>query len=265
MNLFIVSALTVSALLLYTPEIIANPIERRLNQTVESGSAQNTPPSIWTSEPFCNQNSGNVLACKYSHTNERGIFILKQPNKLSFANYLVCTQSADETSGLFASGYAIKSRCELSSVHWQSYANLDPSQEMRSDVKGLLNWTNQTTNSRPISMPQLLADQCATAFPEALYCTPTLMVLPTKTDEKVDVCGLQTEKWALGAVVISITSASSKWVCTQFDLSNTVTENNLSYAEAQCIPNANSEYDSSCDLPYIPRTQEKIRVQNLKF
>jgi hypothetical protein len=230
----------------------------------EPKSEKPVPQSVWTDEPLCQVSNKNTMSCKYSHKNERGLFIFKQPTAKSFPNYLVCAQSADQSGGIFASGYAIKSRCEVSALHWQGYTNLDPNQEMRSDVQGLLKWTSQPTVSRPIAMPQLLADQCTSAFSDALYCTPTLLVLPTLSSQELDVCGLQTEKWALGISYISISANSSKWKCKRHNLAAVVKDEVLPLSESQCVPNFKAEYDNSCDLPYIPRSQEKIRVNDAR-
>lgn len=229
---------------------------------VNTDPAVQTNPLVWQSQPECTDSPRQVYRCSYNHDRGRGMFIYERPTPPVLEHFLVCAQSAGESSGLFSSGYSITSRCVVSSVDWFAYVRLDPQIRIRSDVRGVLRWESGRAKTRPIQLPRFLAEQCATAFSEAIFCSPTLMVLPTTNPNVVDVCGLHSSRQALGLQFIHISSVSSQWQCTRTDLRvQTPEPNTLSVKESECIPDSSGEVDASCDLPYLPRDQTIVRVK----
>jgi hypothetical protein len=219
-------------------------------------------PLVWQEQPHCIQDSRKVYKCSYNHDRGRGMFIYERPTPPVLQHYLVCAQSAGESSGMFGSGYSITSRCVVSTLDWYAYVRLDPQMRIRSDVRGVLRWENGSALTRPIQLPRFLAEQCSSAFPEAIHCSPTLMILPTTNADLVDVCGLHSERRAFGLQFIQISSASSRWKCTRADLRvQTPDENPHSVRESECIPDFTGMVDASCDLPFLPRQQYPIHVK----
>jgi hypothetical protein len=219
-------------------------------------------PQVWQGAPYCLQGGRPTYRCSYNHNRGRGLFIYERPSAPILDNFLVCALSAGESSGPFASGYSITNRCVVSSLDWYAYVRLDPVMSIRSDVKGVLRWENGKARTQPIKLPKFLYDQCSTAFKESFFCTPALVVLPTTQSDTVDVCGLHSKRTSIGISFLSISSASSKWSCERMNLREVSPQSQtLSVKESQCIPDFTGAVDSSCDLPYLPRTQYPIRVK----
>ena len=171
--------------------------------------------------------------------------------------------TAGQSGGAFSSGYAITSRCLVSSADWRAYAsNVGPDLSARSDVQGLLTWMYQDSYMAPMAMPGSLYSQCRDAFSDSLFCSPSLIVLPTQVPEQVDVCKLDSRRSALNLGIIKISSGSSKWTCTRTDLRLQERDEILSTQEENCVPNMLGQVDPQCDLPYIPRAQQPIRVNH---
>lgn len=220
-------------------------------------------PLVWQGQPVCAKNARHTYRCGYDHSRGRGMLIYERPTAPVLESFLVCAQSAGQSSGLFASGYSITSNCVVSTLDWFAYTNLHPGVDVRSDVRGVLKWEQGRTITHPIQLPKFLADQCATAFSEAVYCSPTLMVLPTIDANVVDVCGLQSSRAAFGLNFIQISSASSRWRCDRFDLRRQTPDNNpISIREGACVPDREGQIHPTCDLPFLPRQQYPIRVRN---
>jgi hypothetical protein len=217
-------------------------------------------PLVWQEQPSCVNSPRYVYRCSYNHERGRGLLIYERPTPPAVQHYLVCAQSAGESRGLFSSGYSITSKCIVSSLNWHVYAKRDLSMPTRTDVKGVFNWERGRSMTRPIQLPRFLAEQCRSAFSEAIYCSPTLMVLPTLDPDVIDVCGLQTNREAFGVAFIQVSSASSRWSCQRKDLRvQTPYNDHLNTRDSECVPDWKGEVHPSCDLPYLPPQQNPIR------
>ena len=223
-------------------------------------STAHTPVyATWDEPPLCPANSRYNHLCYFNKKTGRGLFIFEEPEIQAFSNYLVCASKAGEHSGFFGSGYAITSRCLISSLDWRVYTHIDKDTRIRNDVRGFLNWTESNAFEKPIALPVALAEQCREAFKGAIYCSPQLIVLPTQVSKAFDVCELETYRSAVSILFISIKSGSSHWKCQRFDLAKDPVNEILSVEEESCLPNYAAEVDPGCDLPYIPRTEYPIR------
>lgn len=241
-----------------TPEADKPIVEKPADD--KSELPKEIPATQWEAQPECKKGDRFLHRCQFNHKRGRGLFIYQQPGVYSFPNFLVCALSAGQSSGPFSSGYSITSRCEVSSLDWLGYVNLDPQIRTRTDVRGFLTWSEQSGTMSPIKLPQVMAAQCAAAFPESIFCAPSLIVLPTKNPHHVDVCALHSHRSAFSLFFISISSRSSRWKCQRTDISQVVRDGMLSSSEERCVPNFAADIDPSCDLPYIPRTQNNIHV-----
>lgn len=227
------------------------------------GSAE-IPSALWQSAPLCATGDRRVRVCRYSHSAGRGLFIYRQDSVAAFSNFLVCALSANSTGGPLSSGYSITSRCTLSNLSWDAYLPLYPrSREIRPDVLGVLRWPDLDAAGTPIELPAALSTQCELAFSNALFCTPTLMVLPVDAGRTVDVCSLRTKRSTVRLPFIRISSGSSRWECGRVDLAARIDfrpHSSLPYKEQRCVAAPNGRVNSSCDYPYVPRTQKDVRV-----
>lgn len=239
----------------------------RSHCAAEPGFLDNTsreiPSEIWNTAPRCDAGERRVRLCRYSHETGRGLFLYRHDVRAAPSNYLVCALSSNSNGGPFSTSYAITSECRVSSLSWDAYLPLDPSPlHMRSDVVGVLTWPDQDARGTPIELPVALATQCEQAFPEAAFCSPTLIALPVPGRGLIDVCSLRTIRRGVGLPFIRIESASSKWRCQRMDLEKRIVfdpNSPIPVGEENCVADDSGAIDGSCQFPYVPRTQDDWR------
>jgi hypothetical protein len=206
----------------------------------------------WNAQPLCNDANFAITECSFTHKNGHGLFVVGQPGVHSGSNFLVCASMAGQSQSFLDSSELVTSRCMVSSLDWRNGTG-------RSDYRGVFNWLIDATRYEAKNIPALLAEQCRTAFPEAAYCAPTLLVLPTGDSNLLDVCGLHTQRNDINLVVLRIHQGNSRWKCERKNLAIADSQPRLSVAEWSCVPNAWGYVDPLCALPYIPTT-EPLRV-----
>ncbi len=248
-----------------TPILEKHPQLSKLSQRLQefekrvcpdgNSAFENAPPvaplpnmTVWSSQPKCKERVGVIPYCEFRHTNGRGLFALSQNDKLWAPNFLVCASTAGSQQMAFGSDYLIETKCRISNVDWIAGSG-------RPDVQGLFYWLEQPATRTSIEIPQALAQQCDTMFPEAVFCSPTLMVLPTQKRDFVDVCSLETYLAKVDFVVVRVSSGNSRWTCETKNLRNVDAQENLTAQEWGCVPNQFGKTDGRCALPYIPTTQ----------
>jgi hypothetical protein len=220
-----------------------NSLEEDVSEADSISSA-----SVWRTQPRCNAGHGPIANCTFRHQNGRGFFTLAERGRYSFPNALACVMNAGSGNWLLESDYVISSRCLVSSVDWRAPSG-------RSDVLGLFQWLEEPAARKPIELPSALANQCESSFPEAAFCSPTLLVLPSKHAHKFDVCGLHTRRHSMNGIVFRIATGTSKWKCETKDLRVVDEQKRLSDAEWHCVPNRWGNVSNMCLLPYIPTTK----------
>jgi hypothetical protein len=225
-------------------------LENKLNAMLPSQSAANEAVAAapWSAQPLCNTEAGNIPECAFNHQNGHGLFVLQQANKHSFPNFLVCASTAGQTRSFLDFTELVSSRCLVSSLDWANGSG-------RSDFRGVFNWANMKSRYDILAMPAPLAQHCASAFSEATYCSPSLLVLSTRTTEEFDVCSLYTKRSSLNLIVLEVHRGNSKWKCERKDLRNPDSQERLPVGDWNCVPDLWGNVNELCALPYIPTTE----------
>lgn len=217
------------------------------------------PNSVWSSDPTCRGGDAGIRVCRYNHETGRGLFVYRK-DKDDGANYLVCSMSANSRHDILSASDAITSRCRVSSFPWDRFLPVD--EGTRRDARAVLTWPDQDARGTPIEMPLPLQKQCELAFADALFCAPTLIVLPAGFRRFVDVCSLFSKRKSFGLPFIRFRDSSSEWKCARMDLKEDVRiyyGGGMSEAERMCRAGRNGKVDRKCSAPFVPRTPEDRR------
>lgn len=225
---------------------LENQLNAMLPSQAEATEAVAMAP--WSAQPLCNTEAGNIPECKFNHHNGRGLFTLQQVNKSSFPNFLVCASAAGQIRSLLNFAEVISTRCLVSTLDWANGSG-------RSDFRGVFNWLEMKSRYEVLAMPAPLAQHCVSAFLDATYCSPSLLVLPTPTAEEFDVCSLYTKRTSLNLIVLEVHRGNSKWKCERKDLRIPDSQERLSVGAWNCVPDLWGNVNELCALPYIPTTE----------
>ena len=238
--------------------------EKSLNAGLAAPVATPETPRLWDGKPQCTDEA-NSVACWFSFEHGgRGLFIHKNETT---GNFLVCASTAGRLDIPIHKQAVVTTQCAVSSVPWDYYAHLSGyALNQRPDIKGVLRW-NTWSSSRwgKMTIPAGIQDQCATSFPDALYCSPLMLILRNSNPAKLDVCQLRTKEdnvWALG---FTFNSKTSSWTCRTEDMSVVGNNENITSSERYCLPWQVGTYNHECATPYIPRQEHPAQWGPRRF
>jgi hypothetical protein len=219
------------------------------SDTIREFSSQAGTPQAPTLPPNCNTGIGPIPNCTFNEENGRGLFTMGQTAFQKKPNFLVCVMSAGAGSWMLHSDYIIKGRCLVSGIDWK---DTPP----RSDVDGVFNWLEASAHRSPIALPQPLSEQCRQAFPEAAFCSPSMVVLPTRDTNVFDICSLHSHQNQWNVVLFRINNSNSHWDCETKDLRVVDQQIEFGGRDWECVPNVVGHVNNRCILPFVPTTEE---------
>jgi hypothetical protein len=222
---------------------------------------------IWDRAPQCKLDDPAVKFCDFTHFKNKGIFVYKDEES---ENYLVCGTAHGKRDGLFRDRYFIDSKCKVSNVNWDDYIDNGTNNSVRGslyEAEVFFRWFRTPSKYSALQVPNLLAKQCKAAFPNAKFCIPTLIIIPTANPHVFDECHLETKRLRVDALFIHYSKRHSKWVCKSHDLTKVVVEDQ--HKSKGCVPSpagrvlnsrnphgttTTGQISKGCRLPYIPQT-----------
>jgi hypothetical protein len=228
----------------------------------KSGSAADSPTlvdksadAIWDGTALCNTADSRLIHCEHRGENGRGLLVYAGRDSLENSPTLVCAHFEATYRSPFEHEQQIAARCVVTEFDWR-YEGL------RSDVYGVKNWLQQKTAHSPLQIPGALKSQCTEVFPDAIYCTPTLIVFPESDPTRVSTCQLSTHDRVLGlGAVLRVGSWNSRWVCESRSLITPDKDTRLSIEERACVPDHLGQHKTSyCRFPYMPVARKPLRT-----
>lgn len=226
----------------------------------EDGSLQHqdrNPVSgdVWDGIAVCAQGNEQILQCEHRASNGRGIFVYAGRATPENSPTLVCVHFEATYRRPFEREQLVDARCVVTEFDWRYEA-------LRSDVSGIGNWMTKPVNHSPVQIPAALKEQCSQVFPDALYCTPTLIVFPETSGRSVGICHLKTHDSILGlGSLLKIGSWNSRWKCESKNLDIPDRDLRLSVEERSCVPDHLGQQRSPfCRFPYLPVARRPLRT-----
>ncbi|MEN9825415.1 MAG: hypothetical protein RI953_1160 [Pseudomonadota bacterium] len=209
----------------------------------------------WDGKPNCRQSDQRTITCSHNPVTGRGLFAYSGSSTPTNSPTLVCAHHETSSQSPLDMTQEINSRCVLTEFDWRYEGS-------RSDVFGMHNWLNSSKGAAALSMPGWLKDQCSNSFPDALYCTPTLIVLPESDPASLSICALKTRDYRFGlGPILRISSSNSHWQCESKSLLVPDKDQRLTVEERSCVPDelgrVMNEY---CRLPYMPVARKPLRT-----
>ncbi|MFZ9518852.1 MAG: hypothetical protein ACO3A4_00075 [Silvanigrellaceae bacterium] len=225
------------------------------NEPRTDDSLKSPIDETWDGKPMCRQGDERTIACSHNPTTGRGLFAYSGSSTPANSPTLVCAHY--EMSALSPLDFVqeIGSRCAVAEFDWRYEGS-------RSDVFGIQNWVNSSKGAAALRMPGWLKDQCQMSFPDALYCTPTLIVLPERDATTLSVCALKTRDYRFGlGPFLRISSVNSAWHCESKSLLVPDRDQRLSVEERSCVPDdLGRVMNDYCRLPYMPVARKPLRT-----
>ncbi|MEN9529465.1 MAG: hypothetical protein RI932_1338 [Pseudomonadota bacterium] len=211
--------------------------------------------AIWDGSALCNSADERLIHCEHRGENGRGLLVYAGRNSWDNSPTLVCAHYEATYRSPFEHEQQVASRCVVTEFDWR-YEGL------RSDVYGVKNWLYQKTLHSPLQIPAALKSQCSEVFPDAIYCTPTLIVFPESDPNRVSTCQLNTNDRILGlGAILRVGSWNSRWVCESKSLIEPDKDARLSVEERQCVPDHLGQQKTPyCRFPYMPVARRPIRT-----
>lgn len=227
----------------------------------KGASEDNTPFSdksgndIWDGTAQCQTSDERLIHCEHRGENGRGLVVYTGRNSLENSPSLVCAHFEGTYRSPFEQEQQIAARCVVTEFDWRY-------EGMRSDVYGVKNWLYQKVAHSPLQIPAALKSQCAEVFPDAIYCTPSLIVFPESDTTRVSICQLNTldRVFGLGAI-LRVGSWNSRWICESKSLMVPNQDERLSVEERQCVPDHLGQHKTPyCRFPYMPVARRPVRT-----
>ncbi len=211
--------------------------------------------TVWDGTALCQTADERVLHCEHRGENGRGMFVYAGQSLLENSPSLVCAHFEATYRSPFELEQQVAARCVVTEFDWRYEAQ-------RSDALGIKNWLASRVNHSPLQIPDALKKQCAAVFPDALYCTPTLIVFPESDSTRVGVCQLKTydRVFGLGAL-LRIGSWNSRWECESKSTLLPDKDDRLSVEERSCVPDhLGRQMTPFCRFPYMPVARKPLRT-----
>ncbi|NBO38851.1 hypothetical protein EBU99_09735 [bacterium] len=211
--------------------------------------------ALWDGEALCPVGHERILECEHNGKNGRGMFVYSGSDSPVNSPTLVCAQFEATFRSLFEFGQEIDSRCVVTEFDWRYEAQ-------RSDVYGMKTWLESEVSRAPLGIPAALKDQCQKVFSDALYCTPTVIILPEKDPSSLSICQLKTFDHVFGfGPFLHIGSSNSSWTCKSKSLLIPNRDERLSVEELSCVPDDLGQLmNPYCRFPYMPVAREPVRT-----
>lgn len=220
---------------------------------------QSTTPdlqdSVWDGTALCQTADERVLHCEHRGENGRGMFVYAGQPSLENSPSLVCAHFEATYRSPFELEQQVAARCVVTAFDWRY-------ESQRSDALGIKTWLASRVNHSPLQIPAALKKQCAAVFPDALYCTPTLIVFPESDSTRVGVCQLKTHDRVFGlGALLRIGSWNSRWECESKSTLLPDEDERLSVEERSCVPDhLGQQMTPFCRLPYMPVARKPLRT-----
>jgi hypothetical protein len=235
--------------------------DEKLSSAVEdtpvSDSQKNSEPdAIWDGQAVCAAGDEQVLQCEHGSANGRGVFVYSGSESPDNHPTLVCVHFEASYLRPFEREQLVDARCVVTEFDWRY-------ESQRSDVVGIRNWATSAVNHAPMQIPAALKNQCNQVFPDALYCTPTLIIFPdTSSRSRVGICRLRTSDSVLGlGALLRIGSWNSRWECESKSLDVPDRDERLTVEERSCIPDhLGRQQNPFCRFPYLPVARRPVRT-----
>ncbi|MBM3383165.1 MAG: hypothetical protein FJY29_12110 [Betaproteobacteria bacterium] len=211
--------------------------------------------AIWDGTALCSAGDQRLIRCEHRGENGRGLLVYAGRDSWDNSPTLVCAHVEATYRSPFEHEQQVAARCVVTEFDWR-YEGL------RSDVYGVINWLLQKAPHAPLQIPAALKSQCTEVFPDAIYCTPTLIVFPETDPTRVGICQLNTHDRVLGlGAILKIGSWNSHWVCESKSLIVPDMDSRLSVEERQCVPDHLGQHKTPyCRFPYMPVARKPVRT-----
>ncbi|MEN9810038.1 MAG: hypothetical protein RLZZ488_1605 [Pseudomonadota bacterium] len=225
------------------------------DNTAADSSAPQQDVLIWDGQPVCRNTDERVLQCQHNPKTGRGLFVYAGSHALQNSPTLVCAHFTASSRSPFDFLQETDSRCVVTEFDWRYESS-------RSDVRGLHSWVVSPIGSAALQIPALLKEQCSSVFSDAVYCTPTLIVLHEQDSTRMSICGLKTHDQLFGiGPLLRISSSNSRWVCESKSTLIPDQDSRLSVEERSCIPDHLGRLANDyCRLPYMPIARRPVRT-----
>lgn len=230
------------------------------DQAPEWPDDRNSFTDIWYDAPVCKQENSQT-ACYYNHSTGRGFFVHRLEGT---DHYLACAHTAIFDQHFFRKKTIINTKCRISRAPFANYIDQNKKVVVEPDIKGFLLWHLEEPKLRPLLQPSVLGKQCHTAFADALYCTPTILVMPTERKEVQTVCHLKTKSRHIRAPFVGYSKHKSKWFCKDWDMRKYKPIKKLSDSEKDCMFNEESSMPRKCYLPHIPYFRDYYLYKSIR-
>ncbi|NBW82318.1 hypothetical protein EBR21_11245, partial [bacterium] len=158
------------------------------NDSQKPDSAKPPVDETWDGKPICKDSDRRTIACSHNTITGRGLFAYSGSSGPINSPTLVCAHYEISSRSPLDFTQEVDSRCVLTEFDWRYEGS-------RSDVFGMHDWLNSSKGATSLSMPGWLKDQCSRSFPDALYCTPSLIVLPESDPSSLSICALKTRDY----------------------------------------------------------------------
>lgn len=238
-------------------EIVSTHCHRGAEDDSTQPQAAQPPVKVdlWDGKSRCLMDSQRVLQCEHNGASGRGLFVYSGSESYTNSPSLVCAHFAATGRSPFELYQEVDHRCVLTEFDWRYESS-------RSDVQGMKTWLKTEVAHSNLQIPASLAEQCQRVFPDALYCTPTLIVLRERNPDEVSICGLKTRAQLLGLLpLLRISSLNSRWACESKSLLSPDSDQRLSVEERSCVPDHLGRLmNNYCRLPYMPVARHPVRT-----
>lgn len=210
---------------------------------------------VWDGVALCQTANERILHCEHKAGGGRGLFVYAGQDSLENSPSLVCVHYEATYHSPFEREQEVSARCVVTEFDWRYESS-------RSDVVGIKNWLSADVMHSPIQIPAALKQQCSSVFPDALYCTPTLIVFPETDSTRVGICQLKTHDRLFGlGPILRVGSWNSRWDCESKSLVIPNPDERLSVEERQCVPDhLGRQQKPYCRLPYLPVARRPLRT-----
>lgn len=210
---------------------------------------------VWDGQPVCRNTDERVLHCNHNPKTGRGLFVYAGSDTPENSPTLACAHFGASSRSPFDFLQETDSRCVVTEFDWRYESS-------RSDVHGLHSWVSSPIGSVPLQIPAVLKEQCNNVFSDAVYCTPTLIVLREKDATNLSICSLKTRDQRFGiGPLLRITSSSSRWNCESKSILIPDKDTRLSVEERSCVPDHLGRLQNDyCRLPYMPVARRPVRT-----
>jgi hypothetical protein len=210
---------------------------------------------IWDGAAQCRSGDERIQVCEHGSANGRGLFVYASSRSLENRPSLVCAHFESNYRNPFEHEQVIDGRCVVTEFDWRY-------ESARSDVYGIRNWLKSEVNHSALEIPAALKAQCSQIFPDALYCTPTLIIFPESEESRVGVCRLRTHDRVLGlGAILRVGRWNSQWDCQSVSMLVPDKDSRLSSAERECVPDHLGQLKTPfCRLPYMPVARRPVRT-----